>query len=73
MKASYQTIKKRIRNPKKARSCSARRTDVRQLYEERVKFFEKYAEYYDHVRRIARIEDTIENVLEEVKNLTNVQ
>mgnify|MGYP000155202724 CR=1 FL=1 len=28
LKASYQTIKTRIRNPKNARSCSARRTDV---------------------------------------------
>ena len=44
----------------------------RQLYEERVKFFEKYADI-TICEDGCEIEDTIENVLEEVKKLDNVQ
>lgn len=69
LKASYQTIKKRIRNPKKRGVVLRDGQTFRQLYEERVKFFEKYADI-TICEDGCEIEDTIENVLEEVKNLT---
>ncbi len=72
LKASYQTIKKRIRNPKKRGVVLRDGQTFRQLYEERVKFFEKYADI-TICEDGCEIEDTIENVLEEVKKLDNVQ
>ena len=68
LKASYQTIKKRIRNPKKRGVVLRDGQTFRQLYEERVKFFEKYADI-TICEDGCEIEDTIENVLEEVKKL----
>ena len=72
LKASYQTIKKRIRNPKKRGVVLRDGQTFRQLYEERVKVFEKYADS-TICEDGCEIEDTIENVLEEVKKLDNVQ
>ena len=68
LKASYQTIKKRIRNPKKRGVVLRDGQTFRQLYEERVKFFD-----ITICEDGCEIEDTIENVLEEVKKLDNVQ
>ena len=44
LKASYQTIKKRIRNPKKRGVVLRDGQSFRDLYNERVPFFEKYAD-----------------------------
>lgn len=69
LKASYQTIKKRIRSPKKRGVVLRDGQTLRDLYEERVKYFEKYADI-TICEDGCQIEDTIENVLAEVKNLT---
>lgn len=69
LKASYQTIKKRIHNPKKRGVVLRDGQTFQELYEERVKYFEKYADITISEDG-CEIEDTIENVLEEVKNLT---
>ena len=44
LKASYQTIKRRIRNPKKRGVVLREGQSLRDLYEERVPYFEKYAD-----------------------------
>ena len=44
LKASYQTIKKRIRNPKKRGVVLREGQSLRDLYDERVPYFEKYAD-----------------------------
>ena len=69
LKASYQTIKKRIHNPKKRGVVLRDGQTFQELYEERVKYFEKYADITISEDG-CEIEDTIENVLKEVKNLT---
>lgn len=68
LKASYQTIKRESATKKRGVVLRDGQT-FRQLYEERVKFFEKYADI-TICEDGCEIEDTIENVLEEVKNLT---
>lgn len=72
LKASYQTIKKRIHNPKKRGVVLRDGQTFQELYEERVKYFEKYADI-TICEDGYEIEDTIENVLTEVKKLDNVQ
>ena len=67
LKASYQTIKKRIRNPKKRGVVLREGQTLRDLYDERVPYFEKYADITVCVDG-NRIEDTIKNVLDEVNN-----
>ena len=67
LKASYQTIKRRIRNPKKRGVVLREGQSLRDLYEERVPYFEKYADITVCVDG-NRIEDTIKNVLDEVNN-----
>lgn len=67
LKASYQTIKRRIRNPKKRGVVLREGQSLRDLYEERVPYFEKYADITVRVDG-NRIEDTIKNVLDEVNN-----
>ena len=44
LKASYQTIKKRIRNPQKRGVVLREGQSLRDLYNERVPYFEKYAD-----------------------------
>ena len=68
LKASYHTIKRRIRDPKKRGVVLREGQTFRNLYDERAKLFEKYADITisedGH-----RIEDTIEHVLDAVKAL----
>ena len=66
LKASYQTIKKRIRIPKKRGVVLRDGQSFRDLYNERVPFFEKYADI-TICEDGCRIEETIENVLNAVK------
>ena len=62
LKASYQTIKRRIRNPKKRGVVLREGQTLRDLYNERVPYFEKYADI-TVCEDGCRIEETIENVL----------
>lgn len=67
LKVSYETIRDRIRNPKKRGVVLREGQSFRELYEERVSLFEKYADITvteDHLS----IEETIENVLSVIKN-----
>lgn len=66
LKASYQTIKRRIRNPKKRGVVLREGQSLRDLYNERIPYFEKYADITVCVDR-CRIEDTIENVITAVE------
>lgn len=66
LKASYQTIKRRIRNPKKRGVVLRDGQSLRDLYYERVPYFEKYADI-TVCEDGCRIEDTIKNVLNAVK------
>ena len=66
LKASYQTIKKRIRNPKKRGVVLKEGQSLRDLYYERVPYFEKYADI-TVCEDGCCIEDTIKNVLNAVK------
>lgn len=66
LKASYQTIKRRIHNPKKRGVVLREGQSFRDLYNERVPYFEKYADITVCEDR-CRIEETIENVIRAVK------
>ena len=66
MKASYQTRKERRRNPKKRGVVLREGQSLRDLYDERVPYFEKYADI-TVCEDGCRIEETIENVLNAVK------
>lgn len=66
LKASYQTIKRRIRNPKKRGVVLKEGQSLKDLYYERVPYFEKYADV-TVCEDGCRIEDTIRNVLHAVK------
>lgn len=68
LKASYQTIKKRIRNPRKRGVVLREGQTLRDLYNERVPYFEKYADI-TVCEDGCRIEETIENVVEAVDRL----
>lgn len=65
LKASYKTIKKRIRSPKKRGVVLKEGQSFRDLYNERVKLFEKYADI-TVCEDGYEIEQTIENVLSAV-------
>ena len=65
LQASYQTIKRRIRNPKKRGVVLREGQTLRSLYNERVKYFEKYEDIVVCEDR-CRIEETIENVLDKI-------
>ena len=67
LKASYQTIKRRIRNPKKRGVVLREGQTLRDLYNERVPYCEKYADI-TVCEDGCRIEETIENVLNAVEN-----
>lgn len=67
LKVSYETIAKRIRNPKKRGVVLKEGQSFRDLYDERVRLFEKYADITvseDHLS----VEQTIEKVLSVIKN-----
>ena len=66
LKASYPTIKKRIRNPKKRGVVLKEGQSLKDLYYERVPYFEKYADI-TICEDGCRIEDTIGNVLRALK------
>ncbi len=66
LKASYQTIKRRIRNPKKRGVVLREGQSLRDLYNERVPYFEKYADI-TVCEDGCRIEETIENVINAVE------
>lgn len=66
LSASYQTIKRRIKSPKKRGVVLREGQTFRDLYDERVKLFEKYADI-TICEDGCRIEQTIENVLEAVE------
>ena len=66
LKASYQTIKRRIRNPKKRGVVLREGQSLRDLYNERVPYFEKYADI-TVCEDGCCIEETIENVINAVE------
>lgn len=70
LKASYQTIRKRIRSPKKRGVVLREGQTFRDLYEERVPYFEKYADI-TVCEDGCQIEETIENVLAAVRARKN--
>ena len=66
LKASYQTIKKRIRNPKKRVVVLKEEQPLKNLYDERVGYFEKYADITIDEDG-CQIEETIDNVIRAVE------
>lgn len=62
LKASYETIQQRIHDPKKRGVVLGEGQTLKDLYEERTKLFEKYADYTVSEDGM-KIEDTIEKVL----------
>lgn len=72
LKASYQTIKKRIHNPKKRGVVLRKGQSFRDLYNERVPYFEKYADITVSEDG-CRIEETIENVINAVEEYRRQQ
>ena len=68
LKVSYQTIKRRIRDPIKRGVVLRERQTFRDLYEERIRLFEKYADI-TICEDGCRIEQTIEAVLHEVEKV----
>lgn len=70
LSASYQTIKRRIKSPKKRGVVLREDQTFRDLYDERVKLFEKYADI-TICEDGCRIEQTIENVLEEIEKASD--
>ena len=65
LKASYQTIKRRIRNPKRRGVVLREGQTLRDLYNERIPYFERYADI-TVCEDGCRIEETIENVVNAV-------
>ena len=68
LKASYQTIKRRIRSPRKRGVVLREGQTFKDLYHERTKLFEQYADI-TVCEDGYRIEQTIENVLNAVESL----
>ncbi|MEE1086448.1 MAG: shikimate kinase [Schaedlerella sp.] len=66
LKASFQTIKERIKDPKKRGVVLREGQSLRQLYEERVCLYEKYADI-TVCEDGYMIDETITNVLDAVK------
>ena len=67
LQASYQTIKKRIRNPQKRGVVLKDGQTLKDLYEERKVYFEKYADVTINEDG-CQIEETIENVINSVED-----
>ena len=65
--ASYQTIKRRIRNPQKRGVVLKDGQTLKDLYDERKVLFEKYADVTISEEG-CQIEETIENVLDTIEN-----
>jgi len=70
LKVSYQTIESRIRDPRKRGVVLRPGQTLRDLYEERGRLFEKYADV-TICEDGCRLEETIESVLEQVGRLSN--
>lgn len=70
LSASYQTIKRRIKSPKKRGVVLREGQTLQSLYEERVKLFEKYADV-TICEDGCQIEETIEMVLEAVEKASD--
>ena len=70
LKVSYQTINRRIHNPQKRGVVLRPGQTLRDLYDERIQLFEKYADI-TICEDGCRIEETIENVLSEVEKMSN--
>lgn len=70
LSASYQTIKRRIKSPKKRGVVLWEGQTFRDLYEERIQLFEKYADV-TICEDGDQIEQTIEKVLEAVGQVDN--
>ena len=68
LKVSYQTIKRRIRDPRKRGVVLREGQTFQDLYEERIRLFEKYADI-TICEDGCRIEQTIEAVLHEVEKV----
>ena len=68
LQASYQTIKRRIKSPKKRGVVLREGQTFQDLYDERVQLFEKYADI-TICEDGFQIEETIEKVLEEIENM----
>lgn len=68
LKVSYQTIKRRIRDPRKRGVVLREGQTFQDLYEERIRLFEKYADI-TICEDGCRIEQTIEAVLREVEKV----
>ena len=67
LKASYQTIKRRIRNPQKRGVVLKDGKTLKDLYDERKVLFEKYADVTISEEG-CQIEETIENVLNVIED-----
>ena len=68
LKASYRTIKERIRSPKKRGVVLREGQTFRDLYEERTKLFEQYADL-TICEDGCQIEETIDSVLTQIEAL----
>ena len=68
LKVSYETISKRLKNAKKRGVVLRDGQTLEDLYDERVKLFEKYADITVAEDGLS-LEETIENVLDAVENL----
>ena len=68
LKASYRTIKERIRSPKKRGVVLREGQTFRDLYEERTKLFEQYADL-TICEDCCQIEETIDAVLTQIEAL----
>lgn len=68
LSASYQTIKRRIKSPKKRGVVLREGQTFRDLYDERVQLFEKYADV-EISEDGCQIEETIDKVLEAIEEL----
>ena len=66
LKVSYQTIRRRIRNPQQRGVVLREGQSFQELYEERVKLFEKYADITIEEDQLS-IEETIGKVLSVIK------
>ena len=68
LKASFHTISRRLRNAKKRGVVLRDGQTLKDLYDERVKLFEKYAQLTVCEDGL-EIEETIEKVLEQLENM----
>lgn len=68
LKVSYETISKRLKNAKKRGVVLRDGQTLKDLYEERVRLFEKYADIIVDEDGFS-LEETIENVLDAIENL----